>query len=137
MVAYAHGRQIVAAGVIVVEAHAPVALDAPIHLVIQEGPEILVVEGPLGGSIAAMRGTGHDGHVLEMTFSSLVADRAVVRVARHEPLSHRRPEGPRFRVVDGDAGALLGRSQAGHHDLALGVVLIFELLHGALAAGPD
>ena len=77
----------------------------------------------------------HDGHVLQVALPTLVAYRAVVRVAGHQPLGHTLAEGLGLGVFDGDANPIIGGREAGHDDLSLAIVLILELLDGALAAG--
>ena len=79
-VAQAEGVEIAAACVVPIEAHAPVALDAPVHLVVDKRAEVLVAEGPLGDAVAPIGVAGHHRHVLQVALAALVADRAIVRV---------------------------------------------------------
>ena len=75
--------QIVAIGIVPVVAHAAVAGDTAVHLVIDEGAEILIAMGPLGAAVASARMPGHEGHVLQVAFAAFLAHRAVVRVVDH------------------------------------------------------
>jgi len=78
--------------------------------------------------------TGHDRHVLEVAFTTFVADWAVMRMVQHEPLNHARPEGPGLGIIHGNAHSLGRRSHAGHNNPAARVIFILELLYCALAA---
>ena len=126
--------EIAAAGIVAVEAHAAVALDAAVHLVVDEGPQVLVAERALPDAVAAIVVPGHHRHVLQMAFAALVAHRAIVRMVQHQPFDHagaklRAPRGRRSRC-----GSVCGGRHARHDDLAALVVLVLELLDRALAA---
>jgi hypothetical protein len=139
LVAQAEDAEVVAAGVVVVQARAAVAGDAAVELVGDEGAEVLVAEGPLQAAVAPVRVPGHHRHVLQVTLAALVADGAVVRMAHHHELDHAGAEPDRLLVVDDDARALLRLGHAGHGDLAvlLAVAAGPELAHGALPASAD
>src|SRR3546814_18239701 len=47
MIVGAHGIQIGAASIILIKTHTPVAMNAPVHFVIQEGTQVLVLVGAL------------------------------------------------------------------------------------------
>jgi hypothetical protein len=128
--------QVVAAGVITVEPHAAVAVDAPVHLVVHERSQVLVPVGPLPETVPPVGVAGHHGHILEMALAALVAYRAVVGVVEHEPFDVCGPELPCLGIVDGDPHPLLHLDHAGHDDPSPGVSLVPELLDRALAAGP-
>ena len=134
MVVAAEGVEVAAAGVVFVKAHAAVARDAPVHLVVDERAEILVAERALVELEAAVGVTGHHGHVLQMTFAPLVAHRAVVRMIGHEPFDDAGSELARLGIGDRDARPIDGGQHAGHHQPAARVVLVLELLHRALPA---
>src|SRR5262249_7972256 len=129
--------QISSTRVIAIVANATVALDASIHLVIHQWTEILVAERTLVELIAAVIVTGHYGHVLQMTLPPFITHRAIVRMIQHQTLNNGGTEGHRFGIVDSDACALCGGRHAGHHNLSLSIVLVLELLDGALATGAD
>ena len=137
LVAQTEDAEIVAAGVVDVEAQATVALDAAVHLVGHERAQVVVIEGALAVLVAPVDVAGHHRHVLEMALAAFVAHWAVVRVAGHEQLDHPGAEAHGLVVGDGHpvAGARLG--EAGHDDLALVVVFVPVELHGALPAGAD
>ena len=126
-----------AARVVAVEADAPVAGDAAVHLVADERSEVLVLPGALGAPVPAADVPRHDGHVLQVALAALLADRAVVRVVLHEPLDHRLAEVLGVRGVDREAHAVAHGSDAGHDEAAAGVFLVGVLDRGALAARPD
>ena len=133
----AKGPQVGATGVVIVEAHTTVAGDAAVHLMGDKRAQVLVAMGALAEAVAAPVVTGHHRHVLQVAMAALLAHRAVVGMVDHQPLHHTGTEFPGFVVGDADAGAILGRGHAGHHDHALVVVLVLVLTHRALAAGPD
>ena len=137
LVAQRERVQIVLARVFTVVAHAPVALDAAIHLVSDEGPEVLIAERALGKFIAAVSVARHHGHVLEMALAPFVADRAIVRVALHQPFDDAGAKFHGLRMVNRNADALGHRRHASHHQPAARVLFVPELLDGALAARPD
>ena len=114
----AEGVEVAAARIVPVETHATVALDAPVHLVIDERTEVLVAERALREPVAAVVVTGHHRHVLQMALAALVADRAIVRMVHHQPLDDARAEFARFRILDRDARAFGGRRHARHDELA-------------------
>ena len=121
-------------GVIAVEAHAPVALYASVHLMVKERAKVLVPVRALPEPVAPAYVPCHECHVLKMALSSLVADRAVVRVAAHHPLYDVSSKGLRLRVVDRDPRSRCRRRHAGHYNTPFCVALILELLDRALAA---
>jgi hypothetical protein len=86
--ANAKNVEIFAAGVILVESHAAVALDTTVHLMVDERPQILIAVCALGKSIFAVVVPCHDCHVLEMTLTPFVANRAIMRMIHHEPFKH-------------------------------------------------
>ena len=126
-----------AAGVVAVEADAPVAGDAAVHLVADERPEVLVLPGAFRAAVPAARVAGHHGHVLQVALAALLADRAVVRVVLHEPLDDGLAEVLRVGRVDGEAHAVAHGGNAGHDEAAAGVLFVGVFDGGALAARPD
>ncbi|MNE12385.1 hypothetical protein D3C80_1051810 [compost metagenome] len=129
--------QILAAGVILVVAHAAIAGDAAVHLVVDEGAEILILVGALGEAVAAAVVARHHRHVLQVAGATLFAHRAVVGVVGHLPLHHRLAKLLRLFVLDGDIGAIGGGGHAGHDQAAALVVGILILFDRTLAAGAD
>jgi hypothetical protein len=127
--------QISAARVISIEPDAAVALDAAVHLMIDEGAEVLVLVRPFFEPGPAVGVAGHDRHILEVTLATFVADRAVMRVVHHKPFDDACAEGLRLGIVYGDAHAICQSGHAGHHDPASRILVVLELLHRALAAG--
>jgi hypothetical protein len=128
--------QVVAACIIPVKTNTAVTLNAPVHLMVDEGAEILVAVSSLGVFIPPVIMTRHDGHILKMTFPAFITDRAVMGVIGHQRLNNISPEHLCFGIVDGDYRALGGRLHAGHDDTSPGILIILELLNGALTASP-
>src|SRR5690606_19693113 len=126
-----------AAGVVLVVTHAAVAGDAAVHLVGDEGAELLILVGAFAEAITALVVAGHHRHVLQMAVTAFLAHRAVVRVVGHQPFDDAGAERPGLFVVDADPGVVACRGHAGHDDAAACVVLVAVLLHRALAAGTD
>ena len=76
----------------------------------------------------------HHRHVLEVAFPALVADRAIVRMAGHQPFGHGFPKCLGLGIVDRDADpSSAGVRQA--MTIRLSCRFVFELLDSALAAG--
>src|SRR5262245_55103158 len=131
------GIQIVAARVVTVVAHATVALDAPVHLMIYQRAEILVAKRALLELVAAVGMACHHRHVLQMTLAAFITHRTVMRMIQHQAFDDGGAECDRLRMVDRDVCALGGRRHAGHHNLSLSIMLVLELLDRTLAAGAD
>ena len=113
--------QIVSAGVLAVEAHTAIALDAAVHLVIHEGPQVLIAKRAFFECVAAIVMARHDGHVLQMALAAFIAHRTIVGMVQHQAFNNGGPELGRLRILNRDAGAFGGRRHAGHHDLAVRV----------------
>jgi hypothetical protein len=129
--------QIVSAGIFAIEPHAAVALDATVHLVIQERAEVLIAKRALlefgCGDSRGRSSPSCPG----VAFAAYVAHRAVVRMIQHHAFDDAGAERDRFRIVNGNPRLLLGRRHARHDDFALAVLfvlLVLELFDGALAA---
>src|SRR6478735_5339189 len=58
--------EVISSGVIPIESDAALALDAAIHLVVHQRPEILIPERALREGIMAGNVTGHHGHILKV-----------------------------------------------------------------------
>src|SRR3990172_12319206 len=80
--------EVAASGVIAVESHAPVALYAAVHLMVDKGAELLISVRALLKAVSAVRMAGHHGHVLEMAFTPLVAHRTIVGMVGHKPFDY-------------------------------------------------
>jgi hypothetical protein len=72
-----------AAGVVSVKIYASVTLDAAIHLVVDKRPEVLILIGSLAAPVPAAGMASHHRHVLQVTLTSFVTDRAVVWMVDH------------------------------------------------------
>ena len=126
--------QILATGIVAIKPHAAEAGDATIHLVVDEWPELLVVEGSLLTAVGAHGVAGHDCHVLEMTLTAFFTDGTVVRMVLHQPLDHRCSELARLIRRNRYPCAIAGRCHARHRQTSLLVVLVAIMNDSALSA---
>jgi len=79
--------QVSAASVIPVEAYAAIALDATIHLVMNEWAHVLISKGSFLETGPTVYVSCHHGHILEVALAAFVTYRAVMGVVKHEPLN--------------------------------------------------
>ena len=131
------GLQVTAACIIPIKPDAAVTVYATVHFMVQERPEILVPIRPFFKPGFSVDMSCHNCHVLEVTLSPLVTDRAIMRVVQHQQFDNARAEGFDLGIIGGYAEILCHRGHAGHDDFALGIVFIPELLHSAEPAGAD
>jgi len=129
--------EIAPAGEVAIEPNATIALDAPVHLVVDQRTEILVVIRAFVEAEAPVGVPRHHRHVLQVAFAPLITNGAVMRVIFHQELDDRFSERHRLGVGDRDARPVRGRGHARHDDPAARVALILELFDGALPAGAD
>src|SRR5207253_7796886 len=92
--------EITTAGIVTIEPDAPIALDATIHVMLNEGTKVLIAIGTFWKPVAAIGVAGHVGHVLEMAFAAFVADRTIMRVIGHKPFDHSLTETLGFPIID-------------------------------------
>jgi hypothetical protein len=118
-----------------VKPDAAVTLDAPVHFMVDERPQILVAVGPFFESVFPVSVPCHHRHVLEMAFAAFIAHRAVMGVVDHQPLYHGSPELHGFGVVYGNTHPFAHRGHAGHDDFTTGIVFVPEPFYGAQPAG--
>ena len=104
---------------------------------IDERPQVLIAVGNLFLVIASIVVTGHQGHVLQVAFATLFANRAVVGVRDHQALNDIGAEGSCLLILYGNNRTVASRRHAGHHQRAVFVVGVQILLHRTLAAGTD
>ena len=133
-IARAEGLQVGAAGVVTIEAHAPVAGDAAVHLVVEQRAQVLVAEGALLRVVVTHGVARHHRHVLQVALAAFLAHRAVVRVVAHQVLDHARAEVHAGLRADRDAHVVCHLRHARHRQATLGVVLVAVHHHRALAA---
>ena len=127
--------KVTAARIITIEPDTAVTLDAPVHLVVDKGAEVLIEVGPFFEPRFAVYMSRHDRHILKMAFAPFIADGAVVRMIKHQPFYGAFAEFYRLRVIYGDADAVCSRRHTGHYNAAAGIFFVFELLDRALPAG--
>ena len=137
MVMPAKDAEVAAAGIIAIKPDAPIALDAAVHLMIDEGAKILIAVGSLLEAEPAINVAAQQRHVLEMTFTALIAYRTVMRMIFHEPFDDALAKFYGFGVVYRDSSAVSGRSHTGHDDLAASVIFIPEQFDGAQTTRAD
>ena len=129
--------EILATGIILVVTDAAIAGDAAVHLVTDEGAQLLILVGALGEAVATAVVAGHHRHVLQVAGAALFTDRTVVGVVGHQPLHHALAKRLCLFILDGDVAAIGGRSHAGHDQPTALVVGILILFDRALAAGAN
>jgi hypothetical protein len=56
--------EIAAARIVPVESRAPVALNTAIHFMVDQGPQVLIIERALAAAVTAINVAVHDCHVL-------------------------------------------------------------------------
>jgi hypothetical protein len=118
-----------------VEPDAAVTLDAPVHFMVDERPQILVAVGSFFESVFSVPVPCHHRHVLEMAFPAFIAHRAVMGVVDHQPFDHGGSELHGFGVDDGNTHPFANLCHAGHDDFTPGIVFILEPFYGAQSAG--
>ncbi len=122
------------ARIIAVKADTAVALDAAVHLVSKKGAEVLIGISPLLKTESPVYMPGHKGHILEMAFAPLIADRAIMGMVGHEPFDYTFSEGLYLGIIDRNPYALFHRSHTGHDNPAPCIFFILEFLYCALPA---
>lgn len=127
--------EVAPAGMIAVEAGATATCDAAIHLVGEKGPEVLVAVRAFGEAVVPPYVAGFHRPVLQVAFAAFLAYWTVVRMIDHQPFDHAGTEGHRIGVADADTQAVRCRGHAGHDEAVMLVVLVAELLDGALPGG--
>ncbi len=98
--------KISATGVILVIAYAAIAGNTAVHLVPDEWAKVLVGVSFLLAVITPVVMTRHNSHILQMTFTTLFADRTVVRVIDHDAFNCLGAELGRF--FDGITSTIAG-----------------------------
>ena len=131
----AKNAKVSSARVIVIKPDASITLNAAVHFVLYERPEILVSVSALFETIPAVNMPRHKRHILQVTFAALIADRAIMRMIYHKPFYYAFAEFDRFRVIYGNPCAVVCGRHARHHDFAFSVILILELFDRAHPAG--
>jgi len=129
--------EVTTTGIIPIEAHAAIALDAAVHLVVYKGAQVLVAVCTLLKAESPVNMPRHDRHVLEMAFSPFITDWTIMRVMKHEPLYHARAELSRLGIVYRYAHAFGGRRHARHDDFSFSVPVILKLFDRTLPACTD
>jgi hypothetical protein len=123
--------------VITIKTDTSVACDATVHLVINEGAQVLILEGPFLKAKSPISMSSHHGHVLKVAFTSFIANWTVVGVVDHEPFNDRCAKGFGLWIKKRDGGLITGWCHARHDNLSTRIFFILELLDGTLTAGAD
>ena len=129
-------RKVSATCIVVVKTHTAIAGDAAIHLVIDEGPQVLIVMSHLLAVITAIVMAGHQSHILQMALAPLLAHRAVMRMADHQTLDDPGAERHRLFILNRNASTVAHRRHAGHDHSAAAVIGILVLLDRTLPTSP-
>src|SRR5277367_2979635 len=116
-----------AAGVFTVETDASLTLDAAVHLVIDERPEILIAKRSLTKLIYPRAVTRHHRHVLQVAFTAFIAHGTIMGMIEHQALNHGGAKIGGLGILDRNACTFRRRRHAGHYELAGFVVLVSEL----------
>src|SRR5690625_662 len=127
--------EIFPSGVVVIESYTPVALDAAVHFMIDERAQILIVMGSFVEPVAPVCMSGHDRHVLKVTFSSLIAYGAVMGVIDHQSFDIGGPEIARFRGFQRDSHIFSYGFHACHDQFSFFILFIFVADDSTLPAG--
>ncbi len=101
--------EIFTTGIILVITDAAVAGDAAVHLVTDEGAQLLILVGAFGKAVATAVVAGHYRHVLQVAGAALFTHRAVMGVVGHQPLHHALAKFFSLFILDGDVAAICGR----------------------------
>src|SRR4051812_27323237 len=126
-----------AAGVVAIKTNAALTLDAPVHFMIDKWSQVLITKRALAETVSPGAVTSHNRHILKVALTTLVAHRAIMRMTQHQTLNDSGPKNGSFRILNGNPGSIYRWCHAGHHDLAGRILLVLELLDGALAARAD
>ena len=102
-VPYAKRVQVVASGILAIEAHTAVALDAAIHLVVHKWAEILILKCAFFKMRAAVIMAGHHRHVLQVALAAFVAYWTIMGMVQHHSLNNAGAKSNRFGIENGDA----------------------------------
>jgi hypothetical protein len=129
--------KILSACIIPVESHAPVTLDAAVHYMVNIRTQILIIMSSLFKNKTPVIVPCHNSHILKMTFSTFVTNRAVVRMVGHKAFDHSCPESLHFRIIGGNNKTFSDRLHARHDYPSLFIVGAGKLFHGTLPACPD
>ena len=129
--------QVLAAGIVLVIAHTAITGDAAVHFMIDERTQILIEESPFFPPVTAYGVPGHQGHVLQVAFTALFTDRAIVRMVDHHLFDDACTEGLGALVVEAVNAAVLYRGHAADCKPALGIIGVAVFDHCALATGTD
>ena len=132
-----HGAQVAVAGKFLIETAAPLAVDAAVHLVLNEDAQVLVTVGPLLPGIAPQPVAAGHGHILKEAVSPFIADRAVMGVIHHEPLDDMSSEIHGLVVGGRDDHAVLGIDHAAHLNALDRSLQKFHRTHPAGADRPE
>jgi hypothetical protein len=128
-----HGTQIAVARELLVKPRTPIAVNAAVHLMLDELAQILIAVGSLLAGIAPYGVSAGNRFILEKALPSLVAYRAVVRVIDHEPFDHLSAEFHRLLIRGGNDHAVLSIDHATHLNA---LERAMDELHGTHPAGP-
>ena len=91
-----------------------IAVNAAVHLMLNQGSQILIIISALRASISSYSVTAGDGHILEQAVSSFVTNRAIVGMIEHQPFNDGFSKLHGFFVRGGHDHAVLGLNHTAH-----------------------
>jgi hypothetical protein len=110
---YSEHPEIAPARVVCVEPQTSVAVDAPVHLMFNEGAEVLISVRAFLKPVFSIVVACHHGHVLQVAFTTFITDRAVVRMVDHQPFNYAGAELSGLGIVNRNSSPICGRRLAG------------------------
>jgi hypothetical protein len=111
---YLHGPQVMVSSKFLVEPAAPPTMNAPVHFMLNQRSQVLIIIGALFTQITLDPVATGNGHVLKQAVSSLIADRAVKGMIQHKPLNYVPAEIYCFFIIRGHHHSVPGINHAAH-----------------------
>ena len=127
-----HDAQIPISGVLLVVARTAVALDASVHLMLNQWAQVLIGMGAFEPLVAPHAMAAGNRQVLEQAVSPFIAHRAVMGMVEHEPFDHMFSEIHGLCIRGRNHHAVHGRDHTTHLDAFDGAFLKVD---GADTAG--
>jgi hypothetical protein len=104
---------------------------------IDERPKILVSVRALLESEFPIVMPGHHRHILQMTRTSFIADRAIMRMVCHQPPNNLFAESLRIVISNRDVLLIGDRFHTRHHQSSFLIVFVFVNFDGTLSTCAD
>jgi hypothetical protein len=110
----AHDTQIPIAGKFLIETRAAIAVDTTIHLMLQQGAQILIGIGSLMPLKAPDTMSSGNCHILQQAVTAFITNRAIMGMVEHQPFDHMFAKVDRLIIGGRYDHAVLGISHAAH-----------------------